>query len=159
MTTICTQIHIAYAIIATTVPCLRPFMTALSTHYGGPKEPKTPNSTNRLSKVTGGSNSNNSKSQQRRKSHTEETLGYALEEITVVDVDEGIKKPKPTARHWDQERSAYRSAVVVSTGGEDAGSTQSRESQRMIISKNTEWQVEYQGGGTDLERSQYEGRM
>ncbi|KAK0641657.1 hypothetical protein B0T16DRAFT_461695 [Cercophora newfieldiana] len=146
MTSICTQIHIAYAIIATTTPCLRPFMSALSTHYGGPKEAKTPNGS-KLSKLTGGSGSgNNSKTPKRQPDHNTLKAGYDLDEITAVGPD--VEKPRPAAREWDHERLAYRSAVVVSTcGGGDAGSTQSNDSQRMIISKNTEWQVEYQGEG------------
>lgn len=56
----------------------------------------------------------------------------------------------PTSRHdpeaapvtrWD--RADYRVAVMSRNLSIDGGSTQSNESQRMIISKNTEWQVEF----------------
>lgn len=32
---VCTQIELSYAVIATTMPCLKPFMSALNTQYGG----------------------------------------------------------------------------------------------------------------------------
>lgn len=32
---VCTQIELSYAVIATTMPCLKPFMSALNTGYGG----------------------------------------------------------------------------------------------------------------------------
>lgn len=146
MPTICTQIHISYAIIATTIPYLRTFMSALSTNYGGPKEAKTPTGS-KLSKPTGGSGSNSNPSRRHEPDSdtTHNGCSYFLDEITVViDVEKQAKEQTPTGRRWDPERSAYR-AAVASTGGGDSESTQSHESQRMIISKNTEWQVEYEG--------------
>jgi hypothetical protein len=153
MSTIYTQIHISYAIIATTIPCLRPFMSALRTNYGGPKEAKAPMGS-KVSKLTGGSGSNPNPSG--RHQPNPDTLhnggSYDLDGITVVvDVEKQVKEQTPTARRWDPERSAYRATVVVSRGGGDARSTQSHESQRMVISKNTEWQVEYHGG-SEVER-------
>src|SRR5271169_6894881 len=38
---VCTQVEMNYAIIAATIPCLRPFMTALSTNYGAPAQAKS----------------------------------------------------------------------------------------------------------------------
>lgn len=35
--TICIQIEMSYAIIAASIPCMRPFMTATSTSYGAPQ--------------------------------------------------------------------------------------------------------------------------
>ncbi|KAG4415819.1 hypothetical protein IFR04_011053 [Cadophora malorum] len=46
MVQVYTQIELCYAIIAATTPCLRPFMKALSTHYGAPASMKsTPKTT------------------------------------------------------------------------------------------------------------------
>jgi hypothetical protein len=153
MTTICTQIHIAYAIIATIIPCLRPFMSALSTHYGGPKEAKTSNGSklSKLSKLTGGSGSN---SNHFKKQPAIFEAGYDLDEITAVggDLESQVEKPRPGARHWDHDRLAYRAAVMSTGGSGDAGSTQSNDSQKMIISKNTEWHIEYQGEESGGER-------
>lgn len=35
LASVCTQTELAYAVIATTMPCLKPFMSALNTGYGG----------------------------------------------------------------------------------------------------------------------------
>ena len=35
LASVCTQVELAYAVIATTMPCLKPFMSALNTQYGG----------------------------------------------------------------------------------------------------------------------------
>ncbi|CAK7200080.1 hypothetical protein SEUCBS139899_002769 [Sporothrix eucalyptigena] len=35
LASVCTQIELSYAVIATTMPCLKPFMSALNTGYGG----------------------------------------------------------------------------------------------------------------------------
>ncbi|CAK7265711.1 hypothetical protein SEPCBS119000_001658 [Sporothrix epigloea] len=35
LASVCTQVELAYAVIATTMPCLKPFMSALNTGYGG----------------------------------------------------------------------------------------------------------------------------
>jgi hypothetical protein len=208
MTTLCTQIHISYAILSTTTPCLRPFMSALSTHYGGPKHTRTPTGTRQLSGATGGSGSKPStltggsgggtSSDTRSKSHASHrpvsisiaenalrSSSYALDDIKPGSpssssdsqhqknrnkrLSRTLEAPAPvaiapgggsaaasaTARWGRSCSSAYRAAVVVSprhshTGSGDAGSTQSTESQqRMIIEKNTEWQVEFQADGDE----------
>ena len=51
LASVCTQIETSYAIISTTIPCLRPFMSSLNTHYGAPAKPKNSTLT-----VSGGSN-------------------------------------------------------------------------------------------------------
>ncbi|CAK7263958.1 hypothetical protein SEPCBS57363_000839 [Sporothrix epigloea] len=35
LASVCTQVELSYAVIATTMPCLKPFMSALNTGYGG----------------------------------------------------------------------------------------------------------------------------
>ncbi|KAK5658295.1 hypothetical protein OQA88_2270 [Cercophora sp. LCS_1] len=154
MAVVCTQIHISFAIMATVMPCLRPFMSALSTHYGGQAEVKTPGNTV-LSKLTG----NSDRSHRENKEAKKLEFGYALDDITAVgdrcsrhtDIETGIAASggvktahQPPAR-WDG--SDYRVAVSSKNLSVDGNSTQrnqSNESQRMIISKNTEWQVEFQ---------------
>ncbi|KAK1759194.1 hypothetical protein QBC47DRAFT_99712 [Echria macrotheca] len=162
LTVLCTQIHISYAIIATTTPCLRPFMAALSTNYGGPTETKTPSGTklsaSKLSKMTG--NSDRSKRSAAQKSE----VGYALEDMTVTEPERDIEArhsavPQedpgakvPTTR-WDG--ADYRVAIMSRNLSGDARSTQSNDSQKMIISKNTEWQVEYLGDGHESTGSRH----
>ena len=36
LATVCAEIELCYGVVATIIPCLRPFMFALSTNYGGP---------------------------------------------------------------------------------------------------------------------------
>ncbi|CAK7240420.1 MAG: hypothetical protein STHCBS139747_001859 [Sporothrix thermara] len=35
LASVCTQVELSYAVVATTMPCLKPFMSALNTGYGG----------------------------------------------------------------------------------------------------------------------------
>ena len=35
---VCKEVQICYAIIAATIPCLKPFMSAMATNYGAPAE-------------------------------------------------------------------------------------------------------------------------
>ncbi|KAK3353306.1 hypothetical protein B0T25DRAFT_207929 [Lasiosphaeria hispida] len=178
LATICTQTQLSYAIIATTTPCLRPFMSALNTHYGGPTETKTPQGS-KMSRTGGGYHksakssklsSQITKASQKSKSDKEYTLNDLSSQTdhkrdradsesrgtqTAVGSDsdpemgaahgKGIAMTTPATR-WD--RADYRVAVVSRNLSGDARSTQSNDSQSMIISKNTEWQVEYQGDDT-----------
>lgn len=124
LASVCTQIQLCYAIIAATTPCLRPFMTALSTNYGAAAQNKvipTPSAAG-----TGRSNNEYSLSSLSKKSRS---AGSDARK-TQISV--------PTTR-WDQ--AEHRSAVVSG----DQHSMDSHESRQMIISKNTEWAVEYEG--------------
>ena len=140
MATLCMQIQISYAIIAMTTPCLRPFMSALNTHYGGPKETRTPNG----SKASRSAKSDNSYSLPSLSRSKGEPKGErTLAEATPASRHDPEAAP---VTRWD--RADYRVAIMsrnLSIGG---GSTQSNESQRMIISKNTEWQVDFGDDGT-----------
>lgn len=121
LASVCTQIEMSYAIIAATIPCLRPFMTALSTNYGAPAQIKgSPSAAG--TKRSGNDFSLNSLSKTSRLGHEEK----------------GKSVTAPTTR-WDQ--SEHHASV---TSG-DQRSMESHESKQMIISKNTEWAVEYEG--------------
>ncbi len=52
---VCTQVELSYAIVATTMPCLKPFMAALNTSYGGTAAVHTPAGTTKgsISSATG----------------------------------------------------------------------------------------------------------
>ncbi len=168
MVTVCGQIQICYAVVAMTIPCLRPFMSALNTHYGGPTESRTPGGTrlgSKLSRITGKSNKSSNKS----KTDREEAGSYALGNLsTVAAATANLKSSDPIQSEpvspglpglpsrWDrsEHRSEHRSSVASrsnrkSSIGYDAHSTQSNDSQRIIISKNIEWQVEFQGDETE----------
>jgi len=135
-------------------------MSALNTHYGGPKEPKTP-SVSKLSKQSG--NSDGSK-----RSATAPRSGgvFPLEDMatttcavhdnkeediegerqsTFSETKVQVSPVRSTSGRWDRSRSDYRVGVVSRNLSGSARSMQSNDSRRMIISMNTEWQVEYQG--------------
>jgi hypothetical protein len=119
LASVCTQIELSYAIIAATTPCLRPFMTALSTNYGAPAQTKgSPSAAG--TKQSGNDFSLASLSKMSRLGHEEKG------------------KSAPTTR-WDQ--SEHHASVM--SGAKH--SMESHESKQMIISKNTEWAVEYEG--------------
>jgi hypothetical protein len=124
MATVCADIELCWAIIATTIPCLRPFMFALSTNYGGPSATKTSPGTAATRpgyNISLGSVSTNSK------------FGDSAKD------KDGSAPPT----RWDG--AAY--VVDVATG--DQHSMTSSDSRRMIISKNTEWAVDYENRGKE----------
>ena len=112
-----TQIELCWAIIATTTPCLKPFMSALNTHYGGPTSLKTPAG----SKASIGSSSGRSK---------------GVSKIQAVE-----KKVDPQTRFDGAEYN-----VEVDSSG-DIVSFESDEAKRMIISKDTTWAIDFEEQG------------
>lgn len=116
LTTVCAEIELCYGVVATTIPCLRPFMFALSTNYGGPTHMRpSPGDTMQPSyNISLGSLSTSSK------------------------LDKAGKKDHsvPPTR-WDGP--GYN--VKVGTG--DQHSFMSNDSRRGIISKDMEWVVDY----------------
>jgi len=119
-----TQIHISFAIVATTTPCFKVFMGALNTHYGGPTSLKTPAGTK------ASANSVNE--------HSMATLSASKLRAE--------KTADPQTR-WDG--AEYN--VEVDAAG-NAASVDSDESNKMIISKDTTWTVDFeeQGGPAGL---------
>ena len=117
---IITQVEISYAIITTITPSLRPFMSARNTSYGGPAQTKT--------SPTGTKMSNTARS-------GEVELGSVMKSRERPEA--GNDQARNPRTRWDQVN--YRAAVVSG----DQRSTQSDDSKQMIISKNTEWAVEY----------------
>jgi hypothetical protein len=120
LASVCTQIEISYAIIAATTPCLRPFMTALSTNYGAPAQTKGSPS------AAGTARSGNDFS-----------LASLAKVSRLGQEEKGKSSSAPTTR-WDQ--SEHHASVMSG----DQHSMESHESKQMIISKNTEWTVEYE---------------
>ncbi|KAH7369607.1 hypothetical protein BKA65DRAFT_416627 [Rhexocercosporidium sp. MPI-PUGE-AT-0058] len=129
MSLVYTQIELSYAIIAATTPCLRPFMKALNTNYGAPASIKSsPNSTEAYSL--------NSVSKRGRATKTTQLSNPGK-------VNNGLDD-MPALR-WD--RSTHHASVVSG----DQQSIQSHDSKQMIISKNTQWTVDYGNGqGRDV---------
>ncbi|KAF8855459.1 hypothetical protein BDZ45DRAFT_793423, partial [Acephala macrosclerotiorum] len=128
LASVSTQIQISYAIIAATTPCLRPFMSALNTHYGAPAQIKTP---------SGSKDSNNS---------------YVLSTLSTNRKQEKSKQSNgsnavPETR-WDGTR--HNTSIVAG----DNISFESRSSVQMIIQKNTEWEVEIGRNSRASQRSE-----
>lgn len=122
LASVCTQIEMNFAIIAATTPCLRPFMAALSTNYGAPAPTKTSPS------GTGTARSNN-----------EFSLSSFSKMSRLGRSDEKGKQASMPTTRWDQ--SKHHASVISG----DQHSMESHESKQMIISKNTEWAVEFEG--------------
>ncbi|KAH8770203.1 hypothetical protein F5882DRAFT_411675 [Hyaloscypha sp. PMI_1271] len=120
LASVCTQIQISYAVVAVTIPCLRPFMAALSTNYGAPAQART-------------SPSGSKKSQPGK----EYKLSSLSKSSRSVRVDKS--KVSTPVKPWD------RGNTHTSVGSGDQHSMESHESKQMIISKNTEWQVDFEG--------------
>ena len=130
LASVSTQIQISYAIIAVTTPCVRPFMTALSTNYGAPAKAKSSPS------ALGSEETHNSYSLPTlsRRSRVD---GPPPATTASAPASASASSSVPQTR-WDQ--AEHRTAVVSG----DHHSIESHESRRMIISKNTEWAVEYE---------------
>ena len=136
---VCTQIQISYAIIATTTPCLRPFMSALNTHYGGPTETRTPSG----SKVSRTARSDNSYSMgtfaSRGKAERVEGLvvpvGLPRSPSPVIGIAV-TTVPSTSSNGWGREDQMETGSVDRIS---EHRSTQSNESQRrIVISEATE---------------------
>ncbi len=135
---VCAQIQISYAIIATTTPCLRPFMSALNTHYGGPTETRTPAGSKSGSKVSKTVKSENSYSMA-----TFPSRGNS-DRIEPMPLAENPKSESQgigvaVTGRWEQaDRIERASSDHIS----DHRSMQSNDSQRMIITRAEERQLD-----------------
>lgn len=123
LATICTEIELCYAVVATTIPCLRPFVFALSTNYGGPTD----------ARAFPGSSA---------KPGHDISLG-SLSTSSKRDKAENKDQSVPATR-WDG--TGYN--VNVLRGDQD--SMLSNDSRRMIINKNTEWVIDHEVRDKDV---------
>ncbi|KFZ23113.1 hypothetical protein V502_02409 [Pseudogymnoascus sp. VKM F-4520 (FW-2644)] len=120
LASVCTQIEMSYAVVSATIPCLRPFMTSLNTHYGAPANPKTSTGT--------GSGSNN----------------LTLDSLTKAGRIIRSKQREESGETWGPSGNR----TMVMGGGKN--SMDSHESKQMIITKDTQWTVEYEGQSGSL---------
>ncbi|TPX08020.1 uncharacterized protein E0L32_010351 [Thyridium curvatum] len=102
---VCTQIEICYAIIATTTPCLRPFMSALNTGYGGPGPIPTPKGSRASS--SGHDRSFTARSGQSAKQKKQQRFSG----LGTFELEEKAQRPLPELR-WD--KTQYN--VAIETG-------------------------------------------
>lgn len=152
---ICKQVEIAYSIVAATIPCLRPFMTATATHYGAPAEgPRTKQGT--YGAYGKSSNSSTSQKKQERRNG-----GFQLASLTSrLSPGRGnaskMNSSQPSQLRNGLDTYGNHTASVVAGGGSRARDTQSvgsTESKQMIIRKDVDYSVEYDSRQTsDVER-------
>jgi hypothetical protein len=135
MVAVYTQIEISYAIIAATTPCLQPFMKALSTNYGAPASSgSSPHATKAYSM------NNFSKA-----SKVSKRSGASGTQSSNMGTDLNVVNSKPALR-WD--KSEHQASVIAGDRDRDRDSISSHNSKQMIISKNTEWTINYEQGST-----------
>lgn len=171
-----TQIEISYAIITTTTPCLRPFMSALNTNYGGPATP-SPGGTKygaggyNLSDMS--KNSSRGGGGQRASSRMSALLsigsnghshnasiGQAVSAYGTGDAGHNsrtgghkakgsVAQSSVRSNHIDGASPQTRwddQEYSVAVHAGDHHSTGSHESTKQIINRNTEWHVEHGRG-------------
>jgi len=117
-----TQVELDYSVMACTIPCLKPFMIAVSTNYGSIAPTKsTINGSNGLSgDRSKGSFALTSVSRSKTKSPMSTDLGESRLRMDKV----------------------FNSTSVTYNGQPDQHSVGSSDSTRMIIKKETEWSIE-----------------
>ena len=154
---VCKQVEISYAIIAATLPCLRPFMVATATNYGAPAEGhKT--KTGSYGKSYGRSGSSNKST---RRNQNQGSTGFSLTNLT-RKLGSGLHSEKSnTFPTVNGDNSApicgmdphgnHTATVVASHMPRDTRSIESSESKQMIIRKDVEYAVEYDSRPADGE--------
>lgn len=124
-TAIWKQVEITYAIVSASIPCLRPFMAALTTHYGAATE-----CTSSLLDHYGGSGG--------KRRQIPET--FILRDMN----------PKSHIRdNRSQCRNAETNIHSSTNAQEDSVSLCSNDSKQMIIQKKTEIVVDYDRHGSE----------
>jgi hypothetical protein len=146
---ICKQVEVAYAIIAATLPCLRPFMVATATNYGAPAEGHK-SKTGSYGKAYALSGSSH-KSSQGDRNHNH--AGFSLTNMT-RKLGSGVHSENTNASskmnggsnapiYGIDSYGKHTATVVASHTPRDARSIESSESKQMIIRKDVEYAVEY----------------
>jgi hypothetical protein len=138
--TICKQAEIAFAIVAASVPCLRPFLTATATHYGAPAE-GAKSSQGQYANTAGSS---------KLSSKLHSNQGGAV--ISLQNLNLSKKESSINYSSSGNERVEgmflSRSKSQVTAGGRnpkprDATSVESDDSRGMIIRKDVQYDVQF----------------
>ncbi len=110
---VCTQIELCYAVVATTMPCLKPFMSALNTNYGGV-------SAFVMTQTPPGSG------MQRSRDTAGNTIGHTLGNSAAVMTNRTTKSTSSKARAAAKAAAASvvgMTSVIVSSGGNGSSGT------------------------------------
>lgn len=139
LVSVCTQIETSYSIISATIPCLRPFMSSLNTHYGGPAKPKSNNGGGTTTTGTGSNNVVLSTLVKGIRGGGDITTSTTAAAVVAKQVEEG------GGERWGDTAGN----ITLVTSGEK-NSMDSHESKQMIITKDIQWKVEYEGQSGSL---------
>lgn len=130
--TICKEVEMAFGIIATSIPCLRPLLNAMATNYGAP--PKTQYARNPYAT---GSNSGKSK-------QAGDTFALQKLKQTLASVTSSSSKSRRINKEHSQSLSGNQFyASTVKTTPREESSLRSGASQDMIIRKDVDYDVQY----------------
>jgi len=136
-TVINTQVEISWAIIAATIPCMRPFMAATHTTWGGHGETKAG------SKYLKNSSSQPHSKSDKTKINTITSLRNIGNSISkqwpAKTKSEDIQLSRHTQNGWEIEVGERDNPDKA-----DQRSLRSDESKQMMIRKDTEWMVHYE---------------
>jgi hypothetical protein len=153
---VCKQVEITYAIIAATLPCLRPFIVATATNYGAPAEGHKTKEGSYFKTYTRSGSSNKSSRGDRNQNHP----GFNLTNLT-QKLSSGLyseNNASSTANgdnsgpiHGIDSYGMHTATVVASHTPRDTRSIESSESKQMIIRKDDEYTVEYESRQADSE--------
>ena len=136
------EIELHYSVLAVTIPCLRPFMMAVSTDYGA-TEPR-PALGSRAYGSSGGSanklgssyvlNSMGSGQRSRMNSENNPSMFHKARM--------GASRLTSNDSIFRTHRSQNKSVIASQEGNHDSGSIESNDSRRMIIKKEIDFKVE-----------------
>jgi hypothetical protein len=134
--TICKQTQVAFAIVAASVPCLRPFLTATATHYGAPAEG---------AKSRHGQYANTAGSS---KMQTENGAGsFSLKKLKFGKKGEipqsSSKNDRTQGEPFDSHHRSQVTATGIQVQARDTASVESDDSKGMIIRKDVHYDVQY----------------
>jgi len=164
--TICRQTEIFYAIMASTIPCLRPFLASFFTGFGamggetviaGSQVGNSgSNSREKSAYALGSMNSGDSatrragekattKEKEKRRSHGASGLTMMRGGRGSRDLDNFGNETQNQA-HVSHDSTGGSSRTAVPSTGADAISIASNESTKMIITKEVQWHVDSERG-------------
>lgn len=167
-TAVCAQLELGYGIMASSMPCLKPFMSA----YEGPLRPPHKSSDNANSsgdyRFTTYNSSNHSKQHHsKRLRSAEQGLSSSDELRGGGGIGFGLGSSSSSNNHHHHHQASAYKATVSHRDGNDArkGSFDSGDSRRMIIQKDmvikkeVKWSVERDGDEPETDKPSSEPDM
>lgn len=147
--TLCKEVEVAFAIVAASLPCLKPFLTAIATHYGAPAEGL---------KSTRGEYAYTASPLKLRS--TQGPGSFNLKRLNLSNKKELSTRsgwPEDDMVHHVHNGSAVRNhctVTVCSNRSGDAASIESDDRKGLIIWKDVNYEVQYCERETDKQHVQ-----